>query len=69
MSPSGRVIVLKGNPIVKEAKASVAGILPGIRLNLDSAGDVEVAGVATEQDPGRKAFVVEADVVGNTEAD
>ena len=69
MSPSGRIIVLKGNPIVKEASASVAGILPGIRLNLDSAGQVEVAGVATENDPGRKAFAVEADVIGNTAAD
>lgn len=69
MSPSGRVIVLKGNPIVKEAKSSVAGILPGIRLNLHSSGDVEVAGVATENDPGRKAFAVEADVIGNTAAD
>lgn len=65
MSFSGRIIVLKGDPIVKEAKANVAGILPGHRLSLDAVGDVGPAGVATEQDPGRKAFAVEADVIGN----
>mgnify|MGYP003638105491 CR=1 FL=1 len=64
MAFSGRIIVLKGDPIVKEAKANVAGILPGHRLLLDSAGDTGPAGVATEQDPGRKAFAVEADVIG-----
>lgn len=67
-----RIIVLKGDPIVKEAKAAAAGILPGHRLDLTlNAGNLEVgvAGVATEDDPGRKAFAVEADLVGNTAAD
>ncbi len=65
---SGRIIVLKGNPIVKEGKAGAAGILPGHRLSLVGApllGDVVVAGAADEDDPGRKAFAVEADVIGN----
>lgn len=72
MSPSGRIIVLKGDPIVKEAKAAAAGILPGHRLTLSLNGtvlEVGVAGAATEDDPGRKAFAKENDVVGNTAAD
>lgn len=72
MTPSGRIIVLKGDPIVKEAKAAAAGILPGHRLTLSINGavlEVGVAGAATEDDPGRKAFAVELDVVGNTAAD
>ena len=72
MSPSGRIIVLKGDPIVKEARAAAAGILPGHRLDLSlNAGvlEVGVGGAGTEADPTRKAFAVEADVVGNTAAD
>ena len=70
--PSGRIIVLKGDPVRKEAKAAAAGILPGHRLALTLNGavlEVGVAGVATEDDPGRKAFATENDVVGNTAAD
>ena len=67
---SDRIIVLKGSPIVKEAKAGAAGILPGHRVVLDSAGDVIVgpaAGALTGA--GRRAFAKENDVVGNTAAD
>ena len=67
-----RIIVLKGDPIVKEARAAAASILPGHRLDLTINGtvlEVGVGGVQTEFDPGRKAFAVEADVVGNTAAD
>jgi len=67
-----RIIVLKGDPIVKEARAAAAGILPGHRPHLTVNGgvlEVGVAGVADEDDPGRKAFAAEADVVGNTAAD
>lgn len=62
-----RIIVLKGNPIVKEARAAAAGILPGHRLALTLLGTVLEVGVGaagSENDPGRKAFAVEADVVG-----
>ena len=72
MTPTDRIIVLKGDPIVKEAKAAAAGILPGHRLDLTLNGtvlEVGVAGAATEDDPGRKAFAKENDVVGNTAAD
>lgn len=65
MAYSGRVIVLKGDPIVKEAKAGAAGILPGHRLDLDAAGDVVVGGAGAATDGQRKAFAVEADVIGN----
>lgn len=70
--PSGRIIVLKGDPAVKEAKAAAAGILPGHRLSLTlNAGDLEVgvAGAANEDDPGRKAFAVEFDITGNAADD
>lgn len=69
---SGRIIVLKGDPLVKEAKAAAAGILPGHHLALSLNGavlEVGVGGAADEDDPGRKAFAAEADVVGNTAAD
>lgn len=69
---SGRIIVLKGSPIVKEARAGGAGILPGHKLDLAiNAGVLEVdhAAVADENDSGRNAYAVEADVVGNTAAD
>ena len=69
---SDRIIVLKGSPIVKEARAAAAGILPGHRLILSlNAGvlEVGVGGAADEDDPGRKAFARENDVVGNTAAD
>ncbi len=67
-----RIIVLKGNPIVKEARAAAAGILPGHRLDLTINGtvlEVGVGGAGTAVDSKRKAFAVEADVVGNTAAD
>lgn len=70
--PSGRIIVLKGNPIVKEARAAAAGILPGHRLDLTLNGtvlEVGVGGAGGAADKGRTAFAVEADVVGNTAAD
>ena len=67
---SDRIIVLKGSPIVKEAKAGSAGILPGHRVILDSVGDVVVGGAAgATTGAGRRAFAVEADVIGNTAAD
>ncbi len=67
---SDRIIVLKGSPIVKEAKAGEAGILPGHRLILDSAGDVVRGGAAGALTGAtRRAFAVEADVIGNTAAD
>lgn len=67
---SDRIIVLKGDPIVKEAKAGAAGILPGHRVILDAAGDVVVGGAAGAlTGAGRRAWAVEADVVGNTAAD
>ena len=67
-----RIIALKGDSIVKEARAAAAGILPGHRLALTlNSGvlEVGVGGAADEDDPGRKAFAVEADVIGNTAAD
>ena len=70
MTASGRIIVLKGSPIVKEAKAGAAGILPGHRVILDSAGDVVVGSAAGALTGAtRKAFAVEADVIGNTATD
>lgn len=70
---SGRIIVLKGSPIVKEARAAAAGILPGHRLILSlNAGVLEVGvggAAAAATGPTRKAFAVENDVVGNTAAD
>ncbi len=62
------VISLKGSPLIKEAIAAAAGILPGHRLDLTINGavlEVGVAGVATEDDPGRKAFAVENPEVGS----
>lgn len=70
---SDRIIVLKGSPIVKEARAAAAGILPGHRLDLTlNAGVLEVGvGAAAGALTGaqRRAFAVELDVVGNTAAD
>jgi len=69
---SGRIIVLKGSPIVKEARAAAAGILPGHRLDLTlNAGvkEVGVGAIQTEFDSRRKAYAKENDVVGNTAAD
>lgn len=69
---SGRIIVLKGDPIIKEARAAASGILPGHKLVLTVNGtvlEVGVAAVADEDDSGANRYAVEADVVGNTAAD
>ncbi len=61
------VIVLKGSPIVKEAIAAAAGILPGHRLDLTINGtvlEVGVGAVGDENDWGRRAFAVENPELG-----
>lgn len=68
--PSGNIIVLKGSPIVKEAKAGEAGILPGhllLRAGVDGV-DVVRNGVTADAEAPR-LFAVEADVIGNAADD
>lgn len=61
------VIFLKGNGIIKEARAAAAGIKPGHRLDLSINGgvlEVGVGGAADGTDGGRAAFAVENPEIG-----
>lgn len=61
------VVFLKGDGLIKEARAAAAGILPGHRLDLtDNSGvtEVGVGGAAGATDAGRTAFAVENSAIG-----
>lgn len=54
-------IILKGDPLYKEAKAGEAGITPGMLLELDAAGDV-VSHINAGQDQTRKYAIENRDI-------